>query len=72
MNLFGLYRHTDIDAMSYTNASHPPPSWVDIDTMVVETIEFHLVKHLVKSHRYLSIRTPEPAPAISTEIDELF
>lgn len=68
MNLFGLYRHEDIEKTFVGSSQNDLEAWIKIDTRVVECIDFSRGK----STRYLTIQTPQTVPEISTEVKELF
>ena len=68
VNLFGLYRHADIDHLFKFQAQDQIDAWIQIDTVLVEFIDFSTNE----STRCLTIQTPEPAPQLPTEVKELF
>ena len=70
-NLFGLYRHQDIDHMTNQSTHENPqlPIWLKINTIVVEDIQ---VQQEMLSKRFLSIQLDEELPKLSKEMSELF
>lgn len=71
VNVFGLYRHDDIERVFRFQQQQQQQTiecWIQIDTIVIESIDFSTNT----SARYLTIRTPEPACQISSEVKELF
>lgn len=73
-NVFGLYRHDDIDAL-LRSATHGLEPILALDAVVVE----HMDLTTDKSHRHLTIAMPLPASSapspsskLALELDELF
>lgn len=67
-NLYGLYRHDDIDALLRSAECSMEP-FVALDTIVVELMDLTTDK----SQRHLTIRAPPPPPSkLELEIEELF
>ncbi|ETW00627.1 hypothetical protein H310_07197 [Aphanomyces invadans] len=67
-NLFGLYRHDDIEREVMLGRTAVVPPFVLVDTVIVEEIDF--ATDMAK--RYLSVRSPEPDVDVNSELRELF
>eukprot|EP00937_MAST-01D_sp_MAST-1D-sp2_P006199 g6199.t1 len=74
-NNYGLFQLDDIDRFTRLSLGEPEP-WVRLDTEVREEFTFGAEAgadgvHEQRAVRVLSIRTPEPAPTVSEEIEEM-
>ncbi|ETV84659.1 hypothetical protein H257_03800 [Aphanomyces astaci] len=67
-NLYGLYRHDDIEQEVVYGRTAVVPPFVLVDTVIVEEINFTTDV----ATRYLSVRSPVPDVDVHSELRELF